>query len=83
MPKKGAKKTNNNKQLSITLPDGARLLLDQLVALKVVGDSHSGVIAFLVQSQLQAMARDYGLKLPADAANSPSTGAKPDGSPQR
>jgi hypothetical protein len=82
MPKKGAKKTKDNKQLSTTLPDGARHLLDQLVALKVVGDGHSGVIAFLVQSQLQIMARDYGLKLPG-AANTPSTGAKPDDEPQR
>jgi hypothetical protein len=77
MPKKGAKKTNKSKQLNTTLPDGARFLLDQLVSLKVVGDSHSGVIAYLVQSQLQIAARDYGLKLPG-AANSPSTDAKPD-----
>lgn len=71
MPKKGASKNNKNKQLNTTLPDGARFLLDQLVALKVVGDSHSGVIAYLVQSQLQIAARDYSLKLP-DAASSPS-----------
>ena len=72
MPKKGAKNTKKSKQLNTTLPDGVRYLLDQLVELKVVGDSHSGVIAFLVQSQLQIAARDYGLKLPG-AANSPST----------
>jgi hypothetical protein len=82
MPKKGAKKSSKNKQLNTTLPDGARYMLDQLVALRVVGDSHSGVIAFLVQSQLQAMARDYGLKLP-DAASNPSTGAKPGGGQQQ
>lgn len=75
MPKKGAKNSSKSKQLNTTLPDGARYLLDQLVALKVVGDSHSGVIAHLVQVQLQAMRRDYNLKLP-DAANSPSTDGK-------
>jgi hypothetical protein len=73
MPKKGAAKSSKNKQLNTTLPDGARFLLDQLVALKVVGDSHSGVIAFLVQAQLQIMRRDYNLKVP-DGANIPSTG---------
>ena len=75
MPKKGAKKRRKNNQLHFTLPQGARDLLDQLVDLKVVGDSHSGVIAFLVQTQLQAMRRDYNLKLP-DAASNPSIDAK-------
>ena len=64
MPRKGAEKPRKNNQLHTTLPPGARHLLDQLVGLKVVGDSHSVVIAFLVMTQLQSMARDYGLKLP-------------------
>lgn len=73
MPRKGVtKNTKPNNQLWTTLPAGARSMLDQLVAMKVVGDSHSGVIAFLVQTQLQAMRRDYGLTLP-DAASNPST----------
>jgi hypothetical protein len=67
MPKKGAKKHRKNNQLHFTLPEGARCLLDQLVDLKVVGDGHSGVIAFLVQTQLQAMRRDYNLILPGTA----------------
>jgi hypothetical protein len=54
-------------------------MLDQLVALKVVGDSYSAVIAFLVQTQLQAMKRDYGLTPHADSANAPSTSAMRDG----
>ncbi len=83
MPKKGAKKQRKNNQLHTTLPPGARYLLDQLVDLKVVGDSHSGVIAFLVETQLQAMRRDYGLELPDAANNNPSTGATLDGEPRR
>jgi hypothetical protein len=63
MPTKGAKKVKKNNQLNTTLPAGARYLLDQLVELKIVGDSHSGVIAYLVQTQLQAMMVPYGLKL--------------------
>lgn len=83
MPKQGAKKVKKNKQLNVTLPLGARHMLDQLVELKVVGTSHSSVIAFLVQTQLQAMKRDYNLTLPdADAASSPSTDAIPDNSQQ-
>lgn len=53
-------------------------MLDQLVALKVVGESYSAVIAFLVQTQLQAMKRDYGLT-PGSASNGPSIGDVPDG----
>jgi hypothetical protein len=78
MPKKGTRSPRKNNQLHFTLPSGARYLLDQLVELEVVGDGYSGVIAFLVETQLQAMRRDYGLKLPPnDAANNPSIGAKP------
>jgi hypothetical protein len=87
MPAKGTRKPRKNNQLNFTLPAGALCLLDQLVALKVVGDGYSGVIAFLVETQLQAMKRDYDLKLPKPhpdhptvttpgAANSPSMPAK-------
>lgn len=63
MPTKGSKKAG--KQLFFTLPAGARHLLDQLVALQVVGDSHSGVVAYLVETQLRAMRAEFGLSLPA------------------
>jgi hypothetical protein len=66
MPKKGTQKPRKNNQLNFTLPAGARHLLDQLVALEVVGDGYSGVIAYLVETQLQAMRRDYNLKLPGE-----------------
>ena len=49
-----AKKTgNSNDKLWFTLPSGARELLDQLVDLQEVGGSHSEVIRYLVETQLQ------------------------------
>ncbi len=64
MPKKGAsKKGRRNKQLWVTLPDGARHLLDQLVDLKVEGDSHSEIIRAMVISRLGEMRKTYDLKL--------------------
>lgn len=64
MPKKGAKKKGKkNNQLWTTLPAGARYQLDQLVALKVEGDSHSEIIRAMVIAQLRAMRKEYDLKL--------------------
>jgi hypothetical protein len=84
MPKKGAsKKGRRNNQLWVTLPAGARYQLDQLVALKTEGDSHSEIIRAMVISQLRTMRREYDLKrMPPisepGSANSPSTDATPD-----
>jgi hypothetical protein len=84
MPKKGAsKKGRKNNQLWVTLPAGARYQLDQLVALKTEGDSHSEIIRTMVIAQLRIMRREYDLKLMApttspDAASSPSTDETPD-----
>ncbi|HTQ83750.1 MAG TPA: hypothetical protein VMI47_10830 [Pseudolabrys sp.] len=64
MPKKGAKKKGKkNNQLWTTLPSGARYQLDQLVALKVEGDSHSEIIRAMVIAQLRAMRKEYDLRL--------------------
>ncbi len=84
MPKKGArKKGKKNNQLWTTLPAGARYQLDQLVALKVEGDSHSEIIRAFIIAQLRVMRKEYDLKLlpgpaPVAAANSPSGSEKPD-----
>ena len=67
MPRKAAlKKGKKNNQLWTTLPAGARALLDQLVALKVEGDSHSELIRAMVIAQLRIMRKEYGLKLVED-----------------
>ncbi len=85
MPKKGAtKKGRRNNQLWVTLPVGARYQLDQLVALRTEGDSHSEVIRAMVIAQLRIMRKEYDSKLMApitepDAANNPSTGETQDG----
>lgn len=64
MPSKGATKTGRrNNQLWVTLPEGARYQLDQLVALEVEGDSHSEVIRAMVIAQLRTFRREYDLKL--------------------
>jgi hypothetical protein len=85
MPKKGAsKKGRRNNQLWVTLPAGARYQLDQLVALKTEGDSHSEIVRAMVIAQLRLMRKEYGLKLmepgiePGGAANNPSTGETSD-----
>lgn len=52
-----------NNQLWVTLPAGARYQLDQLVALKTEGDSHSEIIRGMVIAQLRIMRREYDLKL--------------------
>lgn len=65
MPKKVAeKKGKKNNQLWTTLPAGARFQLDQLVNLKVEGDSHSEVIRAMVIARLRLMRKEYDLKLP-------------------
>jgi len=78
MPRKGAvKKGKKNNQLSTTLPEGARHLLDQVVSLRVLGDSHSEVIRHCVMTRLEDLRLKYHLTLllPAvattDAAGSP------------
>jgi hypothetical protein len=64
MPKKIAKKKGKkNNQLWTTLPAGARLQLDQLVDLKIEGDSHSEVIRAMVIAQLRIMRKEFDLKL--------------------
>ena len=64
MPNKGAKKKGKkNNQLWTTLPAGARFQLDQLVALKVEGDSHSEIIREMVIAQLRTMRKEYNLKV--------------------
>jgi hypothetical protein len=64
MPKKGAAgKGKKNNQLWTTLPAGARHQLDQLVALRTEGDSHSEVIRAMVIAQLRIMRAEYGLAL--------------------
>jgi len=84
MPKKGArKKGRRNNQLWVTLPAGARYQLDQLVALRTEGDSHSEIIRAMVIAQLRLMRKEYDLKLMApttepDVAGSPSTDETPD-----
>jgi hypothetical protein len=70
MPKKGASKNRKNNQLWVTLPDGARSQLDELVAMRVVGDSHSEVIRKLVIDQLAIAQGLYRLKLPTSRAES-------------
>jgi hypothetical protein len=65
MPKKGASNSRRNNQLWVTLPAGARYQLDQLVALKTEGDSHSEVIRNMVIAQLRVMKAQYDLKLMA------------------
>jgi hypothetical protein len=71
MPRKGAtKKGRRNNQLWVTLPAGARFLLDQLVALKTEGDSHSEIIRAMVIAQLRTLRREYDLKLMAPVAGS-------------
>ncbi|MGO8866128.1 MAG: hypothetical protein ACLQME_06455 [Alphaproteobacteria bacterium] len=60
MPNKGAKSDAN--ALKTTLPKGARALLDQLVDLEEFGDSHSAVIAHLVESALHEYVKDGTLK---------------------
>ncbi len=51
MPRK--KSDSSNEKLWFTLPQGAGELLDQLVELQEVGGSHSEVVRYLVQTQLQ------------------------------
>lgn len=51
MPQK--KSGHSNDKLWFTLPSGANDLLDQLVDTQEVGGSHSEVIRYLVESQLQ------------------------------
>jgi hypothetical protein len=64
MPKKVAKKKGKkNNQLWTTLPAGARFQLDQLVGLRVEGDSHSELIRAMVIAQLRIMRKEYELKL--------------------
>lgn len=64
MPKKGAsKKGRRNNQLWVTLPAGARYQLDQLVALRTEGDSHSEILRAMVIAQLRSMRQEYDLKL--------------------
>jgi len=64
MPKKiASKKGKKNNQLWTTLPAGARFQLDQLVDLKVEGDSHSELIRAMVIAQLRLMRKEYDLKL--------------------
>jgi hypothetical protein len=66
MPRKGASgKGKKNNQLWTTLPIGARQQLDQLVNLKVEGDSHSEVIRTMVIAQLRLMRKEYDLNLPS------------------
>jgi hypothetical protein len=57
MPRK--KSDNTNDKLWFTLPTGARELLDELVRLQEVGGSHSEVVRYLVETQLQEF-RDKG-----------------------
>ena len=57
MPRK--KSESSNDKLWFTLPPGARELLDQLVDLQEVGGSHSEVVRYLVENQLQEF-RDKG-----------------------
>lgn len=81
MPKKVAtKKGRRNNQLWVTLPDGARFQLDQLVALKVEGDSHSEIIRAMVIAQLRVMRREYNLEMmtPDQDASENSADRKPD-----
>ena len=47
------KTTDTHEKFWFTLPAGARELLDQLVDLQEVGGSHSEVIRYLVETQLQ------------------------------
>jgi hypothetical protein len=68
MPKKIArKKGKKNNQLWTTLPAGARYQLDQLVELKVEGDSHSELIRAFVIAQLRLMRKEYNLRPPTPA----------------
>jgi hypothetical protein len=70
MPKKGAsKKGRKSNQLWVTLPAGARYQLDQLVALRVEGDSHSEIIRAMVIAQLRIMRKEYNLTLLAPSAS--------------
>lgn len=76
MPTKGAtKKGKKNNQLWTTLPAGARDQLDQLVALRTEGDSHSEVIRAMVIAQLRIMRREYNLKLPEPVPLTPAESA--------
>lgn len=71
MPKKIAKKKGKkNNQLWTTLPAGARFQLDQLVDMKVEGDSHSEIVRSMVIAQLRVMRKEYDLKVatPAELA---------------
>jgi hypothetical protein len=83
MPKKGSTgKDKKNNQISVTLPAGARYQLDQLVALRTEGDSHSEIIRTMVIAQLRIMRKEYDLKLlppgaTPSAANTPSTDETP------
>lgn len=64
MPKKGAsKKARRSNQLWVTLPAGARYMLDQLVEQKTEGDSHSEIIRAMVIAQLRSMRKIYDLKI--------------------
>jgi len=68
MPKKIArKKGKKNNQLWTTLPAGARYQLDQLVELKVEGDSHSEAIRSCVAAGLTIMRRKYNLRVASPA----------------
>ena len=63
MPTKKTKSTND--KLWFTLPSGAGKLLDQLVDLQEVGGSHSEVVRFLVETQLQEFLDKDRIKRPA------------------
>ena len=63
MPRKKSDKTND--KLWFTLPSGARELLDQLVDLQEVGGSHSEVIRYLVETQLQEFSDKKRIARPA------------------
>lgn len=68
MPNKGAKSESN--ALKTTLPKGARALLDALVDSEEVGDSHSAVIAFLVETKLREYVKDGTLMRPTSRKRS-------------
>lgn len=62
MPRK--KTDSSNEKLWFTLPQGATELLDQLVDLQEVGGSHSEVIRYLVETQLQEFLDKRRIKRP-------------------
>jgi len=60
------KKTgNSNDKLWFTLPSGAKELLDKLVDLQEAGGSHSEVVRYLVETQLQEFMDKGRIERPA------------------